>query len=141
MTDLIVSVLAGMLTTSLVALFCAPFIWIGSRGIKREYSFDFWIRSFAIGQFLFWIGLFIAAAGSSYGLIKSFEDFLGVVFSFLIATPATALMIRTTMRFRASRNTAVDSYPDPTDRLDDTFRFGKTFKKWSVRPASFFLRN
>ena len=127
--------LAGMLTTAIVALFCAPFIWIGSLRIKREYSIDFWIRSVLIGQFLFWAGLFIAAANSQYGLIKHFGDFLGVLFNFLIATPATALMIRTTMRFRASRNASVE---DPKDRLDNAFSVGKLLKKWSARLAKLF---
>jgi hypothetical protein len=130
-----------MLTTAIVVVFCSPFIWIGSLGIKREYSVDFWIRSIVIGQFLFWVGLFIAAAGSSYGLIQTFGDFLGVAFNFLIATPATALMIRTSMRFRASRNAPVENYEDPKDRLDGAFSLGKTLKKWSMRLANLLSRN
>ena len=128
LADLIVGILSGMLSTFIVAMVCMPIAYVFSLGIKREYSVDFWLRSIILSQILFWVALFLDASATSYGYFKDAADVIRVVFNFLISIPATALMIRTCMRFRRSRKTPSSDLEDPKDRLDDTFNALKKAK-------------
>ena len=128
MANLIVGILAGMLSTFIVAMICMPIAYVVSLGIKREYSLDFWLRSIVLGQLLFWVALFLDASATSYGYFKDAADVIRVVFNFLISIPATALMIRTCMRFRRSRTSPSSDIEDPKDRLDETFNALKNAK-------------
>lgn len=121
MANLIVGMLAGILTAFIVAIVCMPFAFVTSLGIKREYSLDFWLRTIVLSQLLFWGALILDMSATSYGYFKSVGDVIRVAFNFLISIPATALMIRTCMRYRRSKSTVPSDAEDPKDRLDDTF--------------------
>lgn len=128
LSNLIVGVLAGWLNTFIVGVICSPIVFAFSLGIKREYSLNFWLRSIVLGQILFWGGLILDASASPYGYIKGAEDIIRVVFNFLISVPATALMIRTAMRFKKSKNARPSETVDPKDKLDDVFNAFKNTK-------------
>lgn len=126
LVNLIVEILAGMLSALIVAIACMPIAFLVSLGIKQEYSLDFWLRSIVLSQLLFWGALILDASATSYGYFKGPGDVIKVVFNFLISVPATALMIRTCMRYRKSKSAAPLGSEDPQDRLDDAFN---TLKK------------
>ena len=128
LTNLVVGVLAGMLSGFIVAIVCMPIAFVVSLGIKHEYSVDFWARSIVLSQLLFWGALILDASATSYGYFKGPEDVIRVVFNFLISIPATALMVRTCMRYRKSKSAASLDSEDPKDRLDDAFNTLKSAK-------------
>ena len=128
LANLIVSTLAGMLNTFIVVIVCAPIAFVFSLGIRREYSIDFWLRTIVLSQILFWGALILDMSATSYGYFKSAADVIPVFFNFLISIPATALMIRTCMRFRKSKNRVPSESDDPKDRLDGTFNVLKNAK-------------
>ena len=119
--NLIISILSSLLTAFIVAIICMPIAFVASLGIKREYSLDFWLRSIVLGQILFWGALIIDASATSFGYFQSASDVIPVVFNFLISIPATALMIRTCMRFRKSKTAILSEAENPKDRLDNVF--------------------
>jgi len=121
LANILVPILASMLNALIVAVVCSPIVYVCSLGIKREYSFDFWIRSILLSQFLFWGALILDASATQYGYFQSAADVIKVFFNFLISVPATALMIRTTMRFRRSKKSTWTDADDPKDRLDQSF--------------------
>ena len=119
--NLIISTLATLLTALIVAIICMPIAFVSSLGIKREYSLDFWIRSIVLSQILFWGALILDASATSFGYFQSASDLIPVIFNFLISIPATALMIRTCMRFRKSKTPVLSEAENPKDRLDKVF--------------------
>jgi hypothetical protein len=118
---LAIEALAGATHAIFVAIICFPIVFIVSMGIKREYSWDFWFRTIILSQFLFWGAIFVDASAARYGYFKDFGDVVQAAFRFLVSIPATALMMRTAMRYRTSENSTKHPTVDSKDRLDHVF--------------------
>ena len=131
LTTIVIEALASALAAFIVAAVCTPIVLPLVWNIKREYSFDFWVRTILISQLLFWAGLFISAVYAPYGLIQNASDFVGWIVRFLISVPATALLVRTCMRFRDSVRGRRNDNDDPPDRLDASFKVAKKFGKFA----------
>lgn len=126
LADALIATIAGMLNAAIVAAVCSPIAFLCSIGIKREYSIDFWFRTIVLSQILFWGSLILDMSATSYGYFKDAGDVIKVALNFIISVPATALLIRTCMRYRKSKSTTPLEEEDPSDRLNATFN---TLKK------------
>ena len=140
LTVLVIELLASSLSAFIVAAVCAPIVLPLVWSVKREYSFDFWVRAVLISQLLFWSGFILSAASAQYGLIQDGADLVGWIFRFLVSVPATALIVRTCMRFRDSIRSKSKVDNDPPDHLDATFSAGQKLGKFASFVAKHFSR-
>ena len=140
LTTLVIESLANALSAFIIAAVCAPIVLPLVWSVRREYSFDFWARTVLISQLLFWAGFFLSAANAQYGLIQNDSDLVGWLFRFLISVPATALIVRTCMRFRDSIRSKSNVDKDPPDRLDAAFKAGNKLGKLANFVTKHFTR-
>lgn len=129
----IVSALAGVLTAYIVALICSPFVILFCLGLREEYSVSFWVRTVILSQILFWGSFVLNAPTYGYGNM----DLVAALFNFVMSVPATALMMRSWLRFRKNKG---EDGPDPKDRLDEVFAHTKTVRKWGTKAGKALIK-